>query len=103
VVSPPGVQGQDDLVDLAEATLPLLHDDRLEGALTITGHLEVDLARGVGQDRLAPGAVADVAGVPLARGPVLLVAEVLGHLLVQGRLQDGLGELLQQPVRPGQG
>jgi hypothetical protein len=33
---------------------------------------------------------------------VFLIAQVLGHLLVQGGLDDGLGQLLQQPVRAGQ-
>jgi hypothetical protein len=33
---------------------------------------------------------------------VLLVAEVLGHLLIQRRLKNILGEQLQQPVRAGQ-
>jgi hypothetical protein len=31
------------------------------------------------------------------------MAQVLGHLLVQGRLDHDLGQLLQQPARPGQG
>src|SRR4051794_24219641 len=35
--------------------------------------------------------------------PVLGIAEVFGHLLVQRRLQHRLGELLEQPVQAGQG
>jgi hypothetical protein len=34
--------------------------------------------------------------------PVLLMTQVLGHLLVQRGLEDVLGELLKQPIRPGQ-
>jgi hypothetical protein len=34
---------------------------------------------------------------------VPFIAEVPGQLLVQGGLDDGLGQHLQQPVRTGQG
>lgn len=60
--------------------------------------LDRDLARGVGQHRLGPGAVADVARTR-RRGGVLLVAQVLGHLLFQRRPEHLLGDRLQQPVR----
>ena len=56
---------------------------------------------GLGQHRLGPGAVADVARPGPGR-VVLLIAEVLGHLLAQRRLDHRLRELLEQPVRAGQ-
>jgi hypothetical protein len=33
---------------------------------------------------------------------VLLITEVLGHLLVQRGLEHRLGQLFEQPIRPGQ-
>jgi hypothetical protein len=69
----------------------------------VAGDLELDLPSGVGEHRLGPGPVTHVGGVPVAGGTVLLMPQVLGHLLVQRRLQHVLGELLEQPVRPGQG
>ena len=50
---------------------------------------------------LVAGAVAGVAAVPALDG-VLVVAEVLGHLLLEGGLDHRLGERLEQPVRAGQ-
>jgi len=56
----------------------------------------------LGQHRLLAAAVPDV---PAARiGPAVLpMAKMLGHLLVQSGLEHRLGQLLQQPVRAGQG
>jgi hypothetical protein len=48
---------------------------------------------------LGPGPVADVVR-PSPDRLVLLITQVLGHLLVQRRLDDGLGQLLQQPSGP---
>jgi len=55
---PPGrqplrIQGDRDRVDVARAPLPLRHDHRLERVVPVPRHLNVDLPRGVGQDRLA--------------------------------------------------
>jgi len=66
------------------------------------GTLNVDLPRGVGQDRLGPGAVADVPARTTRRRVVLLMAQVLGHPLLQRRLQHRGGDRLEQPVRAGQ-
>ena len=58
--------------------------------------------RARGQHRLGPGAVAHVPSLDAGRG-ALFMAQMLGDLLVQGGFQHGLGQLLQQPIRPGQG
>ncbi len=93
-------QRQHHLVHAGQPALPLLHDLRLERARHIPGHLHLDRAN-VGQHGLRPGPVAAVAAVP-ALGIVLLVAEVIGDLALQGRLQHPLGQHLQQPALPGQ-
>jgi len=100
---PTGIQRQDDLVDLGESSLSFTDDDGFEGAFPVAGHLQRDLTTGVGQHRLGPRSVADVGRVPGTGCPVLFMPQVLSHLLVQRRLQHRLGELLEQPVRPGQG
>jgi hypothetical protein len=99
---PAGIQREHDLVDLTQPALSLLHDDRFEGALAVPGDLELDLPGRMGQYRLRPGPVPHVGRVPVSDRTVLLMAQVLGHLLVQRRLQHVLGELLEQPIRPGQ-
>ena len=56
--------------------------------------------------RSAPSSAGSRCGccsTPCPPGQVLVMAQVLGHLLVQRGLQHRLGELLQQPVRAGQG
>jgi hypothetical protein len=93
-------QRQHHLIDAGQAPLPLLDDLRLEGA----GHVprDTDLGRAhVGEYGLGP---VPVAAVPRAFAGriVLVMAEVIGHLPVQGRLQDPLGQLLQQPALAGQ-
>jgi hypothetical protein len=71
---PAGIQRQHDLVDLGETPLTLLHDHRLEGTVAVSGDVELDLTRGVGQHRLRPGPVADVARLPILRGTVLVMS-----------------------------
>jgi hypothetical protein len=80
--------------------LPLLDDLRLEGAFPVPrdGYLH---RPDIGQHGLGPGAVAAVLAV-LPRWVVLVVAEVVGHLAFQGRLQQPLGQLPQQPALAGQ-
>jgi len=70
---PAGIQRQDDLVDLSESSLSLADDDRFEGALPVTVHLQLDLTSGVGQHRLGPRAVADIGRIPGTGCPVLLM------------------------------
>ena len=78
--------------------VPLL---RLERAGPVTRNVDLDLPRRLGEHRLRSGAVADVARPGTGR-VVLLIAQVLGHLLVQRGLEHRLGQLLEQPVRAGQ-
>jgi hypothetical protein len=93
------VQRQHDLIYPGQPALPFLDDLRLERRGPIPRHVELDRTGGIGQHRLGSGAVADV-GRPRTRRIVFLIAEVLGHLLVQRGLQDRFGQLLEQPVRP---
>ena len=96
-----GEQADRDRVHVRQAPLALLDDHRLERAGPVPRHRDAHLPGGVGEHRLGPGAVADVArsgGGCL----VFLVAEVLGQLLLQRGLQDGRGDRLEQPVRAGQ-
>jgi hypothetical protein len=93
-------QRQHHLVDSGQPPLPLLDDLRFECARGVTRDLDVDRSD-VGQHGLGPAPVAGVAAAP-ADGIVLLIAEVIGDLAFQGRFQDPLGQLLQQPTLPGQ-
>jgi len=51
-----GRERDDELVDAGEAPLPLGHDPGLERPVTVTRHLDLDLAD-LGQHRFRPGAV----------------------------------------------
>jgi hypothetical protein len=93
-------QRQHHLVHAGQPALPLAHDLRLEGALHIAGHLDLDRPD-VSQHGLRPGAIAAVPGV-LPRRIVLVIAEVAGDLALQGGFQNPLGQLLQQPARTRQ-
>jgi hypothetical protein len=57
--------------------------------------------RPAGPTRLPLGTVADVPCPAAGRG-VLLIAQVLSELIIQGGHQDRPGQLLQQSVRPSQ-
>jgi hypothetical protein len=74
-----GEQADRHRIHVGQAPLPLLDDDRLERAGPVSGDLDRHLTRGIGQDRLGPGPVADVLGAPLGRS-VLGMPEVIGHL-----------------------
>jgi hypothetical protein len=95
-----GRQRQDHLIHPRQPALPLAHQLRLEGAGHITRHPHLDRAD-VGHHGLGTAAVTTVAAV-LADRVVLVVAEVIGDLTFQGRLQHPLGQLLQQPSLTGQ-
>ena len=97
-----GLQRQHDLINLVQPPLSFLHDHRLERAVPVPGHVQLDVAGGMGQDRLGPGPVTDIGRLPALGGMVLGMTQMLGHLLVQRRLQHAIGELLQQPVRARQ-
>jgi hypothetical protein len=98
---PLGVERDRDRVHVGQASLPLLDDNRVEGAGPIAWHLDLHLPGRVGQHRLRARAVADVALRP-GRRLVLLVPEVLGELLLQSRFQHRLRNHREQPVRAGQ-
>ena len=88
------------LVHPSQALLPLLDDLRLEGAVAVAGHGYLHRAD-VGRHRLGACAVAGVAAV-LTRGVVLVTAEMVGDLALQGGLQQPLGQLLEQSALAGQ-
>ena len=89
-------QRQHHPIHAGQPALPLLHELRLKGASRVPGHLHLDRAD-VGQHGLRTGAVAGVAAVPACR-VVLVIADVISDLTLQGGLQHPLGQLLQQPV-----
>jgi hypothetical protein len=97
-----GIQRQDDLVDPGQPPLPLLHDLRLERPGPVPRHVDLHLAGRLGQHRLRSRAVPHVPRLGPGQA-VLLMPQVLGDLLIQRRLQHRFGQLLQQPVRAGQG
>jgi hypothetical protein len=93
-----GVERQDHLVDLPEAPCPLGHDLRLEGAIPVARHVDRDrtVRRG---NCLARAAITRVTGA--GAGQIVAgVAELVGHLGLQGALDHGLGHLVEQPVDP---
>ena len=75
-------------------------DLRLEGTVPVPRHLDLYLAVALSQHRLRPGPVPDIAR-PGDQPPVLLMAQVLGHLRAKPGLQHRLGQLLQQPAGLG--
>jgi hypothetical protein len=93
-------QRDDQLVHPGQPPLPLGHDPRLEAAVAVARHVDLDRPN-VGQHRLSPAPVAGVRAVAADR-VVLAIAEVIGQLTLQGGLQQPLGQLLQQPALPGQ-
>src|SRR5664279_257473 len=99
----PSRTGQADhqLVQIGQPALPLAHDLRLERTLTVSGDGDLHLTAGVGDHRLRPVPVARVPQVPADRIR-LVVAQMLAELFLQGRLQNRLGQRLQQPTRAGQ-
>jgi len=96
----PRRQREHGIVDPGQPPLSLLHDDRLEAALPVAGHLDLDRAD-LGQHRLRPGPVTRVGPVPPSR-IVLVVAEMLGQLGLQRGLEDLLGQPGEQATRTGQ-
>ena len=78
--------------------LPLADDLRFERSVPIPRHIDLHRAD-VGDHRLRPRAIARVPAIAPSR-IVLVVPEVVCDLAFQGRLQDPLGQLLQQPPSP---
>ena len=98
----PGIQGQHHLAHPGQPPLPFPDDDRLERAIAVSRHLDPDRTYRIGDHGLGGGAVARVRGPAVLGFLVLGAAQVLGHLLVQGRLQHAFGELFEQSVGPCQ-
>jgi hypothetical protein len=73
---------------------------RLETAGTVTRNRDLDLAV-LRQDRLAAAPVAAIARSAAGR-IALLVAEMFAQLSAERALDQGLLQLLEQPVVPGQ-
>jgi len=91
-----GVQRDDLVVETIQARLALGHDLRLEAAVAITRHLDLDRPV-LGQHRLGGGPVAVVARPP-AGGIALLVAEMVRQLGAQRTLEQRLLELLEKAI-----
>ena len=96
----PGIQGQHHLVHPGQPPLPFPDDDRLERAIAVSRHLDPDRTYRIGDHGLGGGAVARVRGPAVLGFLVLGAAQVLGHLLVQGRLRHASGELSGSPSGP---
>ena len=95
---PLGHQRDDQVIDPGQPALPLTDQLRLETASPVPRDTELHRTD-VGEHGLGAVAVAVVVRAdPLMR----LVAQVLGHLLVQSGLDHGLGQRLEQPVGPWQ-
>ena len=98
---PLGIQRQHHLIDVGQPALPLGDDDRGERAVAVPRHVDGHLTAGIAEHRLGALAVTGVPPVPAGRG-VLVIAQVLGHLRLQGGLEHPLGDLVQQPSRAHQ-
>ena len=95
-----GGQRQYDLVDTGQPSLALLDDHRIEGAVGVPRHLDLDRAD-LGEHRLGPSPIAGIAR-PAPNGVVFVIAQVLGHLRIQRGLEHVLGQLVEQAVRADQ-
>jgi hypothetical protein len=87
---PFGVEGEDRLVEAVQAPLVLGHDHRSEVTGAVARHLDGDRSD-VGVDRLSRRAIARVARAA-SRRIVGLIAQVIGHLDVESRLEHRLGD-----------
>lgn len=87
----------DHRVDPVQAALTLAHGQRIEAAVTIPRHLDVDRTD-LGDHRLGAGTVARVVQVA-ALDRMLRVAEMFFHLDLQAGLEDLLRQASQQPAR----
>src|ERR1019366_8093971 len=95
---PPRVHRDDLVVEARPARLSLGYDLGIERGPAVARSFQLQFAKLTLQCLLAVS-VARVAPV-VARRVVLFVAQMIGHLGLQGSLQDGLGQLLEQAVLP---
>ena len=89
----PRVERQDTVVEAVEAVLALGHEHRLEGAVAIARHPQIDRAVR-GQHRLVRMPVA-VVGRAAAGRVALLVAQLLGQFGAERALQKRFLQLLE--------
>jgi hypothetical protein len=93
-------QRQHHLIHAAQAPLPLAHQTRFERPRPVPGHVDLHWPD-LGRHRLRPVPVAVV--LPSAFGPLTpLMAQMIGELALQGRLQHPAGQLGQQTTLTGQ-
>ena len=90
------IERQNAIVEAVEPALALRHDRRLEAAVAVARHSQLDRAV-FGQHRLARMAVAAVARAAACR-IALLVAQAIGQLGAQRPLQKRLLQLLEKPL-----
>ena len=100
VGQPLGRQRQHHLIDPAQPPAALGHHRRLERARPVPGHVDLDRAD-LSQHRLGPRPVARVPRMMPSR-IVGCVADMVGHLPLEHRLQHLLGQIGQQPARADQ-
>src|SRR5437016_129780 len=94
----PRVHGDDLVVEAGPARLPLGHDLGIEAGLAVARRLQLQFAE-VALESFLAFPVARVAPV-VARRIVLLVAQMIGQLGLQGSFQDSFGQLFEQTVLP---
>jgi hypothetical protein len=88
-----GAQRDHHRIDALQAALAFADRGRLEGALPVPGHVDLDRAD-LGEHGLGASAVAGVAANAALRS-VTLVAEMLAHLDLQAGLEDPAGDVGQ--------
>ena len=97
----PGVEVDDRFVESAYAPLALLHYLRLEGAVTIPGHLQIERAR-LGLDPLPHVAVAAVAAVLACYG-VGRITQIVRQFSLKDGLYGTLAYRAEQALAAQQG
>ena len=95
------IQRQHHRVDITQSTLTLLHHHRVEAAVPISRHLDLDRTHRIGQHGLRAHPITRIAAVT-AIDRMLLIPQMRGHLLIQSGFQNSLGEQLQQTIRASQ-
>jgi hypothetical protein len=93
---PRAIHRQNLVIEAGETGFPFRHNLRLEAGLAITWHRTVDFAK-VTFQFLFTGAIAAVT-TAIAHRIVLFVAQMRGQFGFHRTLDQGLGQLLEQPV-----